>query len=220
MDALTGGNQPKSKWGMYDDTTLDVAFQKFEQLSRAGKPFGLFSLTLDTHPPSGHVTPACSGQVYGDGQNKMLNAVHCADQLIGTFIRKIRSSPYAENTILVVGSDHLVLSSDASALIQAPGGMPRNNLLLVFDAGQPPRIVSRAGTTLDIAPTLLSLLGYESGEYAMGRNLFGKNPTMVEKFGFDVFAGKVEHWRTELWKYWNPPPGNQDGDRNQKVAGK
>lgn len=205
MDALSLRPQPKSEWGVYDDTTLNLVYQKFEELSQGDKPFGLFSLTLDTHPPRGHKTPACAGMVYGDGKNEMLNAVYCADYLVARFIHKIRSSPYADNTILVVGSDHLVMNSEATALIQRPGTLPRNNLLLVFDPSSQAKIVIRAGTTLDVAPTLFSLLGYEIDAFAMGRNLLGKNPTMVEKYGFDVFAGKVEHWRTDLWKYWNPP---------------
>lgn len=219
MDVLTGGKLPKSKWGMYDDTTLDVVYQKFEQLSQTGRPFGLFSLTLDTHPPSGHATPACGEMVYGDGENKMLNAVHCADHLVGHFIRKIRSSQYAESTILVVGSDHLVMNSDATLLIQAPGALPRNNLLLLFDTSAQPGIVNRVGTTLDVAPTVLSQLGYQIDEFAMGRNLFGKGPTMVEKYGFDVFAGKVERWRTDLWKYWNPPQDKQADNKSPAIAG-
>lgn len=219
MDALTGGKQPKSKWGMYDDTTLDVLYRKFEQLSQTGRPFGLFSLTLDTHPPRGHATPACGEMAYGDGENKMLNAVHCADHLVGRFIRKIRSSQYAGNTILVVGSDHLVMNSDATPLIQAPGALPRNNLLLVFDTSAQPRIVTRAGTTLDIAPTVLGQLGYEIDEFAMGRNLFGKSPTMVEKYGFDAFAGKVERWRTDLWKYWNSPQDKQADNKSPAITG-
>ena len=219
MDVLTGGKLPKSKWGMYDDTTLDVVYQKFEQLSQTGRPFGLFSLTLDTHPPSGHATPACGEMVYGDGENKMLNAVHCADHLVGHFIRKIRSSQYAESTILVVGSDHLVMNSDATLLIQAPGALPRNNLLLLFDTSAQPGIVNRVGTTLDVAPTVLSQRGYQIDEFAMGRNLFGKGPTMVEKYGFDAFAGKVERWRTDLWKYWNPPQDKQADKKSPAIAG-
>jgi len=208
IDALTGGRHGKSKWGIYDDTTLEVVYRKFEQLSQAGTPFGLFSLTLDTHPPSGHATPACSGIVYGDGKNKMLNAVHCADHLVGRFIRRVKASPYAGGTVLVVGSDHLVMNSDATSLIQAPGELPRSNLLLVFDPDAQPRVVARPGTTLDIAPTVLSHLGYQIDEFAMGRNLLGTGPTMVEKYGFDVFVGKVERWRMDLWRYWNSPEGN------------
>lgn len=205
VNALRGGNLPKSEWGIYDDVTLDVAYSRFEKLSQSEKPFGLISLTLDTHPPRGHVTPACSNRQYGDGSNKMLNAIHCADYLAASFIRRILASPYARDTVLVVGSDHFVLSSDATPMVQAPGGeLPRNNLFMVFDSDQPPRVVSRKGTTLDIAPTLLDVLGYRADEFAMGRNLLANNPTMVEKFGFGVFASKVEHWRMDLWKYWNP----------------
>jgi phosphoglycerol transferase len=154
---------------------------------------------------------------YGDGSNKMLNAIHCADFLAAGFIRRILASPYARDTVLVVGSDHFVLSSDATEMVQAPGGeLPRNNLLMVFDSDQPARIVSRNGTTLDIAPTILDIMGYQTGHFAIGRNLLAKDQTLVEKYGFEVFANKLEHWRRALWKYSNSPRQNQK--TNKAVA--
>lgn len=50
---------PTSRWGIYDDALLEIAYNKFRELSSQKLPFALFLLTLDTHPPSGHVTPAC-----------------------------------------------------------------------------------------------------------------------------------------------------------------
>jgi phosphoglycerol transferase len=42
-----------SAWGVHDDVLLDTAYQRFEQLSRAGSPFMLTTLTMDTHHPAG-----------------------------------------------------------------------------------------------------------------------------------------------------------------------
>src|SRR5690554_5609661 len=43
-----------SAWGLYDDSILDLFYQRFEQLSQQDKPFVLSTLTLDTHNPHGH----------------------------------------------------------------------------------------------------------------------------------------------------------------------
>ena len=41
----------RNNWGFYDDTVLDEAYDKFIELSKAGKRFSLFTLTVDTHHP-------------------------------------------------------------------------------------------------------------------------------------------------------------------------
>lgn len=42
-----------SAWGVHDDVMLDDAWENFERLSRAGQPFMLTALTMDTHHPAG-----------------------------------------------------------------------------------------------------------------------------------------------------------------------
>jgi phosphoglycerol transferase len=88
----------KNGWGYYDDTVLDIAFEKFNRLSAQPKPFGLFISTMDTHHPNGHPSPSCEGKVYQEGTNPILNAVRCSDYLISNFINRVLESPYAEDT--------------------------------------------------------------------------------------------------------------------------
>ena len=48
-----------SEWGIYDPDLLQLAEERFLDLSEAGDPFGLFLLTLDTHHPKGHIPEKC-----------------------------------------------------------------------------------------------------------------------------------------------------------------
>jgi len=41
----------KTGWGIMDDVLFDLAYDRFSELSKKGGKFGLFLLTLDTHPP-------------------------------------------------------------------------------------------------------------------------------------------------------------------------
>ena len=72
----------RSDWGLYDDTLFDILKQRFNELSTAETPFGLFALTLDTHHPNGHVSTYCNDVKYKDGLNPILNAVHCSDKMV------------------------------------------------------------------------------------------------------------------------------------------
>ena len=54
----------KNDWGYYDDTVLDEAWKKFETLSREGKRFSLFTLTVDTHHPDGFISRTCNRKKY------------------------------------------------------------------------------------------------------------------------------------------------------------
>jgi len=104
-------------WGYYDDTVLDIAFERFNQLSAQPKPFGLFISTMDTHHPNGHPSRSCKDKIYQEGTNPILNAVLCSDYLISNFINRVLESAYAEDTIIILSSDHLAMSNTASHLL-------------------------------------------------------------------------------------------------------
>jgi len=154
------------QWGAFDDTLFEFAIRKFLLLSKTATPFHLALLTLDTHHPNGFLSKTCG--IYGSGDNSTLNAVHCSDLLISRFIEQIRSSPFSENTIIVVQSDHLAFPNNASSLlktsekpnrltffINTPGGKNENN--------------TNPGIHYDIAPTILDFVGYDiKGQVGFG----------------------------------------------------
>lgn len=166
-------------WGLYDDTLFDAVYERFAALSERGEKFGLFTLTLDTHHPEGHTSARCADIPYEDGGNSILNAVRCSDRLIGEFVEKIMASPYFKNTLIVVASDHLAMNNTAIGRIMKHG--VRTNFLLVIDSDQDqPRVIDRKGSLLDIGPTVLTLLGYETPALGLGRNLMDESePTLM-----------------------------------------
>lgn len=165
------GAQHFSPWGVHDDVMLDQAWEDFQRLARAGRPFMLNALTLDTHHPAGHLPVACrthAGQQGPQGRAGMLAALHCSDRLIARFVERVRTSPWGGDTLVVVGSDHLAMPNDLADVLAT---RPRENLLLVLGPGIAPRQVrAAAGSTLDSGATVLSLLG-GGGRLGFGRSL-------------------------------------------------
>src|SRR5690606_8980534 len=139
-----------SSWGVHDDVLLDSVFEDFMRLSAAGQPFMLTALTMDTHHPAGHLPMACS------------------DRLIHRLVERIRASAYAEDTLVVVASDHLAMPNDLSHVL---ADMPRENLLLLLDPAEAPRQLQATGTTLDTGATVLGLLDPEIRALGFGRSL-------------------------------------------------
>jgi phosphoglycerol transferase len=190
-----------TNWGLYDDTLFDLAYARFEELSRRDGRFGLFLLTLDTHTPHGHVSRSAQTIRFGDGANPMLNAVAASEHLIARFVRRLQASPFAKNTVIVVASDHVAMHNDASDTLERG---TRRNLFLVLDPRQPAGVrVTRAGSTLDVGATLLPFLGYR-GVIGLGRDL--RDPAVSdEELRHVRQQDTLLSWREELARFWEFP---------------
>ncbi|MCW4455659.1 phosphoglycerol transferase I [Flavobacterium sp. MXW15] len=160
-----------SNWGLHDDVLLDTAFERFMELSRAGQPFLLTTLTMDTHHPAGHLPVACKRTRYKSehGNIGLLHALKCSDRLISQLVDRIRSSEFADNTLVVIASDHLAMPNHLSHVLEK---QQRENLLLFLDKDIEPRqVVAQAGSTLDSGATLLNLLDPGIAAIGFGRSL-------------------------------------------------
>lgn len=96
----------------------------------------------------------------------VINTVRYADFAIGEFFKKARQSAYWDNTIFLIVADHDARVSGGlvpvkhfhiPALILGPGVLPKSD----------PQIMSQ----IDLAPTLLSLLGVDTVHPMLGRDL-------------------------------------------------
>lgn len=191
---------PTSAWGLYDDDMLRLFTLRLEERSGRDLPFGLLGLTLDTHHPEGHMPPACDGVEYADGNNPMLNAVHCSDRLVGEFLEAFAQSEAAEDTVLLVMSDHLAMRNTAWKQLEK---QPRRDLVMMFAPGMEPQTIDRPGSTLDIAPTLLSAMGHDLEGWGFGRNLFSDAETLVEREGdnANAFLYRQRSTLSGLWRF-------------------
>lgn len=191
-------------WGLYDDTLLDILYRRFITLSQQPRPFGLFTINLGTHHPDGQISHSCGDITYQDGKDRLLNAIHCTDILVSQFVERIRALPEAKNTLIVLASDHLGMSN-ASSIDKASQGV-RRNLLMVINPELQPEVIDRAGSSFDIAPTLLGYLGMKTPAFALGRDLLDRAETLLEQYGTpEAFSERLLSWRPLIELFWGYP---------------
>lgn len=194
-----------SSWGLHDDVLLDQARGRFDELSAKGTPFLLSVLTLDTHHPSGHVPQACGDMEYtGLGERyPILDAVACSDLLISRFVDGIRTGPHADDTIVMLLSDHLGMPNDARKILES---MDRRNLLLLFDSDVAAGKIEVPATSLDVGAILLSSLTGNDGGVG-----FGRVPQSGASDGLSraLFEGKdVGHYHAFAQSLWQLDKGS------------
>lgn len=151
-----------------DPRLFDLSIAELHRLEQSKQPFNLTLFTVGTHIP-GFSYPGCSP--YGDGKQRYLNAVHCADTLITGWIARLKREGLLKNTVLVITGDHQVFRS--SKMKQLFGKRildPRLPFIVIGD--DLPKPVLHSGAGYDIAPTILDLLGIRTNaKFALGRSL-------------------------------------------------
>ena len=91
-------------------------------------------------------------------------AIQYADYALGQFISKAKIQPYWENTIFLVVADH-----DARAM--GKDLVPINNFHIpgvILNSGKDAILDQRIVSQIDLAPTLLSLIGIENFSPMLG----------------------------------------------------
>ena len=147
--------------------------------SDISKPFFLTIWTLDSH----HPYFATTNSDYGTGdasRNLYLNAVHATDTLIGQLARMLSAMKLADNTLIVITGDHGEAFGDHGQMVHGFSVYDEEvhvPLIFVNDKLFPRGMrIDRIGRQIDIAPTILRLLGYDEPPQWQGVNLFADNP--------------------------------------------
>lgn len=138
------------------------------------RPRLLTIMTISTHPPfslpPGRSFPASSGL----RERYMLALAHLDDSL-GRMLDHVRASGRWDRTVVVCVGDHSIMNewmSLRSARIGTPNAGETWTTLLLAAPGFPGgRLDERLASHVDVAPTILGLLGLDVSNHFLGRDL-------------------------------------------------
>lgn len=196
----------RNDWGWYDDTLLDVVFDKYLELAKQNRPFSLFALTVDTHHPDGFISRSCQRKDYPyEGKpNKSFAAVACSQEHIARLIQRIQATPYFKNTIIVVSSDHLAMNNTAYKYLNQHD---RSDLFFMVRGNDvTSKVLPVKRSTLDNGATVLDAMG---GDNFIGLGRSSLSSTSMVATYLNI-KDKINEWKPDVIKLWNFPKSISD----------
>lgn len=173
--------QPVLGWGMPDPLLFNTALDK---LTATRKPFYAEILSVSNHLPFNYdwgidFPPYLQAQ--DTFYDKYRRGLYYTDQAVKGFVEAFNRSPLYDNTILVITGDHGIWTFDKQA------GYSNINKreqffrvpLLIYGKNIKPSVIESPASHIDIAPTLLSLLGMANNAAFMGRSLVDEPDKIV-----------------------------------------
>jgi phosphoglycerol transferase MdoB-like AlkP superfamily enzyme len=159
-------------WGVSDEDLFDMSLKYFDDIHRTGQPFFSIVMTTSNHKPFTFREGVPGVKAKGGGRE---SGVRYADFAQGYFLREAAKHPWFDNTLFIVVADH-------GARVYGRAEIPLKSyeipMLFYSPKHLEPRQVDTLTTQIDIAPTVLGLLGL---------------PYQAPFFGQDVLHGPDEH---------------------------
>jgi phosphoglycerol transferase MdoB-like AlkP superfamily enzyme len=155
-------------WGVADEDLYTLALSRFDKAHAAGKPFFAHLMTTSNHRP--YTFPEGRGPW---PQKQRNSAVLYTDWAIGDFLRRARKHEWFKDTVFVFTADHCASSAGKAALPAFRYRIP----LWVYAPGQvAPGTFDGLMGQIDIAPTVLGLLGMDYDSRFYGVDVFEHAP--------------------------------------------
>jgi len=139
-------------WGVSDEDLFRHALEWFDTRSTESRPFFSIVLSTSNHKPFTFREGVPGVPAEGGGRPA---GVRYADFAVGKFIKEARKRPWYDNTIFVLLGDH-------GSRVYGHGEIPLPTYripVLIFGEGIEPQVLSTPASQIDVAPTILGLLG-------------------------------------------------------------
>ena len=207
-----------SGWGYHNDVMYEHTLRILEE--NRGKKLLLVTKTLDMHQPYPYTGYRWEEMPEGvrDNPNVTVRGVYWVDKTIEHFFKEAEKRGLMdERTLFLITSDHnphsggeytklVEKANDKLSIAPIPLIFISKNLVPLDELR-----TNEYASQIDLAPTLLYLMGLDIPEKFMGRNLL--QPTRIP-FALGYFGGKAFYWSSKqhfVDQMDNPTP-NDDED--------
>jgi len=224
------GDQPYLGWGLSDEGLFEKLVPILvERTKETQKPFFAFAITLTSHHPFTYI-PLEKRSIPLGNRTSFAGYIHSmryVDGALAQLFDRLKAAGLDENTTVVIYGDHdsrIELNAEMTATAKEHTNLTAEEidhlthrgwptdlipLLIVPPAGKlTPRVVSSIGGQVDIAPTVLDLVGIESPASFVGRSLLDGAPGRAARVDGSVAEPELLlEGRDEAAKCWRTPLG-------------
>lgn len=160
----------ENAWGMADEDIYRQALKIAAADHARQQPFFMHIMTTSNHrpytfPDERIALPSGSGRP---------GAVQYTDWAIDDFIKEASTQPWFKDTVFVILGDHCASSAGK---VDLPASRYHVPLLLYAPGVLAPQRITTTASQIDVAPTLLAILGMDYESTAFGRNVLGVPPS-------------------------------------------
>ncbi|MFW5719101.1 MAG: LTA synthase family protein [Halanaerobium sp.] len=168
--------------GVNDYDFFDSAAGMIEEAAEKDEPFFAYLISLTSHTPFNYY-PEDAVEDFADVNNNLVHnyfkSINFLDKSLENFISKLEAAGVMENSLLVIYSDHeseiktIDYESGRDFTLWRNVNIPYHIPLFIKHPEVEAGISEREGTTTDITPTVLDLMGFEElPEQFVGSSLF------------------------------------------------
>ena len=151
-------------WGFADDYLVEKANEYYK--SKGDKPF--FSLMFSTSNHDPFQFPDGKIELYEQPKNTVHNAIKYADFSIGKFFELAKKEAYFKKTIFIVIADHNTRTNGKHLIPIHKFHIPA---LIIGPNIKEGDVYKKLCSQIDMAPTLLNMIGVKVNTPMVGRNL-------------------------------------------------
>ena len=162
----------KIGWGPSDEDLFESAAAR---LGEAAEPFFAEIMTLSNHHPFSWPYPSNAHAPkggFGAEYENYMRGNYYTDYAIGRFFERVRESEWFSRTIFVITGDHGIwLFDEDKGPVEKQEAYFRVPFLIYAPGIVEPRVFEDVASQVDIAPTLLDLIGASASNTFVGRSL-------------------------------------------------
>ena len=189
-------------WGMSDEDLYRRVLKSADTAAGQKQPFFLHAMTTSNHRPNTYP----EGRIDIPSGSGRRGAVKYTDYALGQFLNKAADRPWFDTTLFVILADHCANSAGKEDL-----PLERYHIPMWIYAPKmiEPGVYNAVASQIDVAPTLLGLMGISYVSGAFGQNLLRESPPGRALIGNYQYLG---YYRPEVLTLLKPGRKNERYD--------